>query len=146
MINNNELRLGNLLQDLVSSEWMRVTGIAAENVEAELLDRSKFPLPDGWEMGPIKLTPEILEKVFGAWEFGEDGTMFSVRAGTTEIDIFLQLGEIRLEGQNGTSFFITAPNGFYVHDLQNIGFWLNGKQELPVNLDYATQRDKKADI
>lgn len=133
MTNNNELRLGNLLQDLVSGEWMRVIEITEEKIGCEILDESKFPLPNGWEMGPIKLTPEILEKVFGFgpilnWHYGLKNTIIKqMKDGT-----FLN---------DGAKQIIV-----YVHDLQNTYFLENGKQELPVNLEYATQRDKKADI
>ena len=56
-----ELRIGSLLKDNLTGEWLRVTDLS-ENIVAEVINRDKYPLPDGWQMAPIPLTPEILEK------------------------------------------------------------------------------------
>lgn len=61
MIKANELRLGNFVWDIVSGEWMVVDELG-ENIGATIINRDKYPLPDGWKMGPIPITSEVLKK------------------------------------------------------------------------------------
>ena len=69
-----ELRIGNLAYDKVSKELLIVCGLNCDSdgknskIEFSVLDRSKYPLPDGWSAEPIPLNEEWLLK-FG-FEFG----------------------------------------------------------------------------
>ena len=62
MIKICDLRIGNYLQDKVTGAYLKVTGLSESNIETYVIDRSKFPLPDGWKLDPIPLMPEVLEK------------------------------------------------------------------------------------
>lgn len=66
-----EFRLGNLVMDKVSGEWMEIFEIGA-NITANVLNREKYPLPDGWQMAPIPLSEDILEKC-GFKPYNDDG-------------------------------------------------------------------------
>lgn len=71
MIEANELRIGNLFQDEITKEILRVSEIKTETGEVNekpivffhVLNREKFPLPEGWKATPIILTEEILLKL-----------------------------------------------------------------------------------
>ena len=69
----NELRIGNLLRDKVSKTELKVTGLNESDILTYVIDRSKFPLKDGWAIEPIPLTEEQLLK-FG---FEKLNTMMS---------------------------------------------------------------------
>lgn len=58
----NGFRIGNIMQDSLTGELLRVSELTETNVVTTVIDRSKYPLPDGWEMEPVPLTPEVLEK------------------------------------------------------------------------------------
>ena len=62
MIKANDLRIGNYVMDRVSGEWM-VTTKTGKSIGATVINRDKDPLPDGWEMVGIELTPEIWKKL-----------------------------------------------------------------------------------
>ena len=55
-----DLRLGNFLQNKVSKELLKVCRISEDRIETTVVDRSKFPLKDGWGIEPIPLTEEWL--------------------------------------------------------------------------------------
>lgn len=64
MIKETEFRLGNYLQDSKTKSLLKITGLGeATGIEFLVIDRSKFPLPDGWQFEPIPLTPAVLEAV-----------------------------------------------------------------------------------
>lgn len=71
MIHKQELRLGNMVMDKISGEWMEVFEIS-ENITAHVINREKYPLPDGWQMAPIPLSEDILEKS-GFEPYNDDG-------------------------------------------------------------------------
>ena len=62
----NELRIGNLLQDKVSKTELIITDLGKEFIQTYVIDRSKYPLPNGWKTEPIPLTEEWLLK-FPKW-------------------------------------------------------------------------------
>ena len=72
----NELRIGNYLQDQ-NGNILLVIHISTESIQTTVLDRIKYPLPNGWQMEPIPLTPEILEKC----GFGKDDESYFNEAG-----------------------------------------------------------------
>ncbi len=64
-----ELRIGNLAQDQ-NGNILEVRGIKVGNIHYYVIDRSKYPLNEGWQAEPIPLTEEWLLK-FG-FECEED--------------------------------------------------------------------------
>jgi hypothetical protein len=68
----NELRIGNLLRDKVTKTELKVIELTEVNIITYVIDRSKFPLQDGWGIEPIPLTEEWLlkfgfEKLSNGW-------------------------------------------------------------------------------
>lgn len=60
-IKANEIRIGNLMQDQ-QGNILKVIGIVEGSISYHVVDRSKFPLENGWSAFPIPLTEEILLK------------------------------------------------------------------------------------
>jgi len=58
----SELRIGNLLRDKVTKTELRVTKLTEQDIVTYVIDRSMFPLQDGWGIEPIPLTEEWLLK------------------------------------------------------------------------------------
>lgn len=124
MINKKELRIGNYVMDLVSGVWMMVDEIG-ENVGAFVLNLGEYPLPKGWEMSPVFVTPEILYKSGfiqckspykdkDAYVIGEDGQRLIFSNGY----IFKPL----IDG------FLKIAYCEFLHQLQNVYFSLNGTE------------------
>lgn len=133
MINKHELRLGNIVCDKVSGEWMIVDEIG-ESVGAVLINRDKYPLPKGWEMSPIPLSPEILEaagfKKHEAFTYDYYYRVFL----QTDTKGCEQQSKISI-GRNGTEVFINNRwlcEVKYLHTLQNLFLSISG-QELTVS-------------
>jgi hypothetical protein len=124
MIKRNELRIGNYVMDNVSGEWMIVDEIG-ENVGAIVINRDKYPLPEGWNMGYIPLTPEILERC----GFEQNSPVYGDYYNNGDIFIFKEKDGFMLfdEGSIGNPFN-------YLHQLQNLFFALTG-EELEINLN-----------
>ena len=122
-----ELRIGSLLKDNLTGEWLRVTDLS-ENIVAEVINRDKYPLPDGWQMAPIPLTPEILEKA--GFIMKDEGYLLT-------LDTVVEINQICIEYDWSVSIGDVNANGFfasnigickYVHQLQNIIFSLTGEE------------------
>jgi hypothetical protein len=118
MIKESELRIGNYVMDKVSGEWMIVDEIG-ENIGAILINRDKYPLPDGWCMEFIPLSDEAFNKLgfskktcwgLGDFIIGLDGEDF----------IYSEFTVI----YNG----ITKVKVKYVHQLQNLHYALTGEE------------------
>lgn len=114
----HELRIGNLLCDEVSGEWMIVEEIGT-TIGAKVINRNKFPLPDGWRMAPIRLTAEIMgrcgferNRLNHAAEIWQKGCL-SFRVFSAEITLEDWNGECKIE---------------YLHQLQNLHFSLLGEE------------------
>jgi hypothetical protein len=114
-----ELRIGNIVKDELTGEFMKISDLSENKINAEVIDRSKFPLPLGWKMTPIKLTEEILlkcgfKKKNTTW-FSKDNfainIMFDVEWCGNWIGIRIN----------------------YLHQLQNI-YWCLVGEELEINL------------
>jgi hypothetical protein len=111
MIKANELRLGNLCWDIHSKQLLKVTDLSAEApIGFTVVNREKYPLPDGWQAGYIPLTPEWLERM--GFEFNADEGYFSYE----------------LPNKPQGIDRIKVGNGVYVHQLQNLYFALTGEE------------------
>jgi hypothetical protein len=118
----NELRVGNLLQDKLTKSYLLVTGLINGNIETTVIDRSVFPLPDGWEAEPIPLTPEILVK---AGSVNGKLNKFYVSGN----------GNLTVEGYEAdyNGLYIGNIKNIYVHQFQNLYFASTG-DELNIEL------------
>lgn len=128
MIQANELRIGNLLQCSLTKALLRVTDISETGFTTYVIDRSKYPLPDGWSAQGIPLNEYILLKCGFVCETKNKGL-------ESEFKVYI----------NGEFVFNTSHKSFwwrnskifiqpkYLHQLQNLYFALTGK-ELEVTL------------
>lgn len=136
----NELRIGNYLQDQ-NGNILLVIHISTESIQTTVLDRSKYPLPNGWQMEPIPLTPEILEKC-GFWYkpggiSGADmwqGMGFWYRVKELPNQEFLLRGDFSRKKPIALKLVGWFNSNIeYIHQLQNLYFSLTG-EELEVKL------------
>lgn len=121
----SELRIGNLLRDKVTGTELKVTGLTEKETVIHVIDRSRFPLPDGWESEPIPLTEEWLLKCG-----------FEINRQTKEENniwrCYSEEGFFEVE-QIGDGFFLDDNDCYgtelnYVHRLQNLYFALVGEE------------------
>jgi len=117
----NEVRVGNLLQDMKSGTIVLVSEITENTIAVEVIDRSKYPLPIGWKCGEIKLTEEWLLRFGFEKAAGQYFQNFCV----------LQYfdSELRLTTHQDHCLSIQIK---FVHQLQNLYFALTG-EELTLN-------------
>lgn len=127
----SDLRIGNLLRDKVSKTELRVVKLGDDgSIVTHVIDRTMFPLKDGWGIEPIPLTREkLIDLGFEecgyealAWQHPKiPGFQF---AGINWADAEFPEYQF-LNYQVGDSIFRID----YVHELQNICFAL-AKEEL----------------
>lgn len=131
MINAKQLRIGNLLADNATGTFLRVDELKSDgSIHFYVIDRSMYPLPDGWKAKHIDITPEILLNLG-----------FNLRGKNTYYkQLELINWEYRLIHFNGWVFaqgFFDVNNEIctikYVHQLQNLYFALTG-EELEIKL------------
>jgi hypothetical protein len=122
MINKKDLRIGNIVLD-ENNELIEVETIHYDGIN--YMDGHIYGI-EFMDLKPIKLTPEILEQI--ATKFNNGDTVhfndkFTVRyigsLGWHTIDTHGCIDK-RIE---------------YLHDLQNIYYYENDKQELPININ-----------
>lgn len=111
---STELRIGNLFQDQ-NRFLLEVAELTEENQVFKVVDRSKFPLPDGWQAEPIPITEEWLVK----FRFEKVGRFY--RRGAITAEVCNNFCRLCLCGK-----FIT--NVEFVHSLQNLYFCLSKKE------------------
>jgi len=128
MISTTELRIGNLLHDPLTGEWLKVIEITENNIITQVIDRDKFPLPAGWSTAPILLTPEILAKC----GFKKDYTGFALDD-KMSLSISITSDGEYLPCWLDKALFPGATRCIkYLHQLQNIYYILTGN-ELVIN-------------
>lgn len=124
-----EFRLGNLVMDAMTGEALQVVTIKEYDIVTKVLNRDKFPLPDGWQMTEMPLTEISLSAVGfirvndnGLWQYKHDD------------DFHLQ---DRIEEEDGWDFNMRSEGISiiqYMHELQNLIFAITG-EELIVDLE-----------
>jgi len=112
---STELRIGNLLRDKVTKTELKVIKLTEENIITYVIDRSKFPLEDGWGIEGIPLTEERLLE-FG---FEKDASKYNICWFLNHVYIWFVDGEYINE--------LDLPID-YVHQLQNLYFALKGEE------------------
>lgn len=115
----SELRIGNLLRDKVTKTELRVIKLTEQDIVTYVIDRSMFPLQDGWEIEPIPLTEERLME-FGAKELNP-------KRGVLKEFV---LKTVRIEMSNSGNFYYKNSKLILesVHQLQNLYFVLKGEE------------------
>ena len=129
----NDLRLDNLAQDQ-EGNLLSVYSISKDRgVMYKVLDRNKYPLPDGWKAEPIPLTEEWLLK------FDLNNGFFPLLQNRDTSGTMKQL-EIEFNGIGDISLWIVDDEADlslyhniehqvkYVHQLQNLYFSLTGQE------------------
>lgn len=118
----NEFRLGNLCRDKKTGTLLRVCELNEENdgVGFFVVDRDKYPLPDGWHAEPAPLNEEWLGRL--GFESVDEQTF--VHNSKT---IILAKGEVGfyLSNLGGQPF---SMNQQHLHQLQNLYFALTGEE------------------
>lgn len=108
----SEYRIGNYLQDGLTKELLQVCELSENKISSKVVDRSKFPLPEGWFNEPIPLTEEWLLRL-------------GAEAIETPHDIQYRIKD-RLFVLRGFVFcdYGSGVKILYVHQLQNLYFAL----------------------
>lgn len=120
-MNTNELRKGNFVMDEVSGEWMSMTDIT-EDLVATVIDRSKFPLKDGWKMAPIPVTPDALKRI-GAVAKNANSNFWYIG----KFIFALTATGLYLMDQNQN--LVPGAVGLkHIHMVQNLVFFLTGRE------------------
>lgn len=108
-----ELRIGNNAQDQ-DGNLLQCLRTELHGVVWMVVDRSKYPLPDGWKAEPIPLTEEWRIKL-------------GLRNGWTGHFYFYSFEGSKLEAFYRTNGSKDIPIK-YVHQLQNLYFALTGEE------------------
>lgn len=104
-INPRSLRLGNLFRSNLG-DLLKVDLLEEDGVSFYVIDRTRFPLPEGWYAEPIPL-PTGRYFVCGV-----------------EVHVFVG-GSVCIYRQNDLSLI---KHDIYLHDLQNLIFALTGQE------------------
>lgn len=123
MINQNELRIGNLCWDKKSKELLSVSGLSDDGPAIfTVVNRTNYPLPNGWQADYILLTPKWLGKfVFQASNGIEMHNDLWLIVHTHEDRANLY------DIKKNTTVQLNIPCR-YVHQLQNLYFALYGEE------------------
>jgi len=117
-----ELRIGNLLRDKVTKTELRVIKLTEQDIITYVIDRSMFPLLDGWGAEPIPLTEEWKLK-FGFEKTEWDNfNSYRLIIGNNDYAIVLYS-----DGNCEVGDIITCKIE-YVHQLQNLYFALKSEE------------------
>lgn len=119
---STELRIGNLFQDQ-NGNLLEVAELTEDNQVFKVVDRSKFPLPDGWQSEPIHITEEWLERL--------GFVVGSLKRWTTKYYMFHSFWYINFKRDGFCSFIAFdcfLKEAQYVHQLQNLYFALTGEE------------------
>lgn len=116
-----ELRIGNFAEDQ-NGNLLKVVSLNETDILFKVVDRSKFPLPNGWQAEPIPITEEWLVK-FGFERINEREFRH------TEYFYNLERGWFGICEGIGMEIVFDMK---YVHQLQNLYFALTGNELQPI--------------
>jgi hypothetical protein len=131
MIKETDLRIGNLCQDNKSKELLKVSSLSDEQqVIFTVVDRTKYPLPDGWQAEYIPLSPEWLEK-FG---FEKIGDWYQIRklGGAHCLNYSIKHSAYSISNDGYENDEVGFKGNLFVHQLQNIYYWFTLGEELTI--------------
>jgi len=134
MIEPRELRKGNILQDQ-NGNYLKVCNISEKGYGAVVIDRSKYPLPEGWKAQPIPLTEEILLKCGFNWsnQLESFEYKYGVESGFKWLAKYSDINGGYKFWSNIHNCMLTSKEFRYLHQLQNLYYSLTGK-ELEIEL------------
>ena len=114
-----ELRLGNYAQDQ-NGNLLKVVGLIDNDVHYSVVDREKYPLPDGWQAEPILINDKWLLRL----GFRCRNLYTELRYENGPISFTLHPGKLN----EFVCFAHQCSHGHikYVHQLQNLCFSLMG--------------------
>lgn len=119
MLNPKEFRIGNYCRDKKTGAILIVDEITGKNGKYDLwfyvVDRNKYPLPDGWEAESIPIDEEILVQL---------GAKFIVDA----LCFILNNRPIKCIGNNQYVDLLSQTVIQSLHHLQNLHFALTQKE------------------
>ena len=133
-MNLTEFRIGNYLWSKRDDALLIVEELTRKSIITSVMDRAKYPLPDGWKAERIPITEEWLKRC-GFKKLTNDLFIYQVNPGfhmmlhnywkeqdPEEIDNcwYMQTND---EGQNDFTSGI-----FYIDQLQNILFAITGEE------------------
>lgn len=117
-LSTQELRIGNYLQDSLTKTTLEVIVLSKDmGIYTWVIDRSKHPLPDGWQLEPIPLNEKWLQKL-GFTKHGKHG-YFYIENFIIDVDM------------NGQFFMCDVDIHVvlkYVHSLQNLFFCFHNQE------------------
>lgn len=127
MIQATDLRINNLFRDSLTGELLQVKDLSYDKegaIKFYVINREKFPLPEGWHAEPIPLTEEWLLK-FHFDKFDEGSYS----------GIWMQDKTERCLSRGDEGYYYSDLNGQpysrnikYVHQIQNLFFALTGEE------------------
>lgn len=149
-MNATELRIANLVKDELTGEFMKISDLSENKITAEVIDRSKYPLPLGWKIVPIPITEEILS-MYGFKSLDEIKDDFLLRCVKSKDFVNIRICGSVLIGQKiengsyciisvkrkryGKFYFISISSEMeYLHTLQNYYPALSDGSELEITL------------
>ena len=120
----NTLRIGNLLQDQFGN-LLKVIELTEKSIVTSVIDRSKYPLPDGWKAQPIPLSEDILLKLgFEKDEYDIERPMYYTFKG---FRLNCNVGFLTLNNSNELADFKPIELKF-LHQIQNLFHSLTGEE------------------
>lgn len=116
----HDLMIGNIFRDALTGEWLRVDVITRNkegnhSVGFDVINRDKFPLPNGWYAQPVPLNRDVLTKMCG----------FEIKIGGTHTEYLLKIDEERdVVIFARTPYSVPGIPGMphikYLHQVQNL--------------------------
>lgn len=124
-----DYRIGNIVMDKVSGEWMTIEELTKENVICKVINREKYPLPDGWQMTGIPLSPEVLIRC--RWgEFCLYRVFYNEKLFKEHGNSVFWFQNVDLDLQPDGHF---AKQVVFLHDLQNL-YWILMGEEIKIKI------------
>lgn len=119
----SELRIGNLLRCKLTHAILKVVEINEKGFSTEVLDRSQFPLPDGWSAEAIPLTEELLDSLPEVTRCVYHPETWRIRDPRSQFHIVKNKDRFVFRGAGMSVIYVDT-----LHHLQNLVFVNTGKE------------------
>jgi len=131
---STDFRIGNFAQDQ-NGNLLKVYSLTEEHVYYFVVDRSKFPLPEGWKAEPIPITKDWLRKLGFSNKYSENCYIVDF-GGNNEFFVFNSETPVAKANDVKPGEFYTTWTSKScirviknVHDLQNLFYaWSEGRE------------------